>query len=294
MIDLSRLSPERPVLIAGPTASGKSGLALEIAEVQGGVIINADALQVYDCWRVLTARPGPDDLARAPHRLYGHVPRDAPYSAGHWLRGVQPLLSASNERPIIVGGTGLYFAALTEGLTEIPEVPAAVRERGDALRQSDFAAMQATLRDADPETAARTDMNNPMRVQRAWEVLTATGRGLRSWQAETPAPLLRPEAAEALVIDADRDWLNQRIATRFEAMIAQGALEEVRDNLDVWDPEAAWARAIGAPELVRHLRGELDLATACDLATQATRQYAKRQRTWFRNRMKAWTAVVRP
>ncbi|ABV93234.1 tRNA delta(2)-isopentenylpyrophosphate transferase [Dinoroseobacter shibae DFL 12 = DSM 16493] len=287
--DLSTLSADQPVLIAGPTASGKSALALRIAERQGGVIVNADALQVHHAWRVLTARPSPQDEARAPHRLYGHVARGTPHSVGHWLREVTPLLSG--QRPIIVGGTGLFFTALTQGLSEIPEVPAEVRARADALREGDFARMQADLGARDPETSARIDMANPMRVQRAWEVLETTGRPLARWQADTPPPLLPRSRAARFVLEAPKDWLAPRIARRFRQMLDQGALDEARAALPHWDAAAPWARAIGAPELIAHLRGEITLDAAEEAATRATRQYAKRQRTWFRARMRDWTPV---
>jgi len=276
------------VLIAGPTASGKSALALAIAERDGGVVVNADASQVFANWRVLTARPGPEDEARVPHRLFGHVPGDAAYSVGHWLREVAPLLGGA--RPIIVGGTGLYFTALTEGLAEIPETPAAVRAEADALRlRGDLAPL---LADLDPETLARIDRRNPMRVQRAWEVQRATGRGLAAWQDDTPPPLLPLARAQPLLIDAEKEWLNARIARRFDAMLAGGALEEARANLATWDPALPSARAIGAPELIAHLRGETTLDAARRAATIATRQYAKRQRTWFRARMKDWRVLA--
>ena len=174
---------DKPVLIAGPTASGKSALALEIAERHGGVIVNADASQVYDCWRVISARPSAQEEARAPHLLYGHVAYDQDYSTGHWLRDVAPLL-AGTDRPIIVGGTGLYFMALTQGMADIPPTPEPVRRRADALSLDDL------LRDLDARTADRLDLNNRARVQRAWEVLQATGRPLVDWQAETSPPLL--------------------------------------------------------------------------------------------------------
>lgn len=276
------------MLIAGPTASGKSALALAIAERDGGVVVNADASQVFANWRVLTARPGPEDEARVPHRLFGHVPGDAAYSVGHWLREVAPLLGGA--RPIIVGGTGLYFTALTEGLAEIPETPAAVRAEADALRlRGDLAPL---LADLDPETLARIDRRNPMRVQRAWEVQRATGRGLAAWQDDTPPPLLPLARAQPLLIDAEKEWLNARIARRFDAMLAGGALEEARANLATWDPALPSARAIGAPELIAHLRGETTLDAARRAATIATRQYAKRQRTWFRARMKDWRVLA--
>lgn len=289
--DLSRLSPAQPVLIAGPTASGKSALALKIAETQGGVIVNADALQVHDSWRVLSARPSQAESARAPHLLYGHVPRDAAWSVGHWLRAVEDILQAGDQRPIIVGGTGLYLSALTRGLSPIPEISPALRARADTLRLQDFAALQADLRTRDPLTTARIDMANPMRVQRAWEVLEATGRPLATWQDETPAPLLPLAETTAFVLDAPKDWLTPRIEQRFDAMLAQGALDEVRAALPHWDPSAPWSRAIGAPELVAYLRGELSRDAARTAAIIATRQYAKRQRTWFRARMKDWHSI---
>ena len=187
-----------PILLAGPTASGKSALALALAERDGGVVINADASQVYGCWRVLTARPGAADLARAPHSLYGHVACDVAYSVGHWLRDASAAIAEATRngrRPIIVGGTGLYFHALTHGLAPIPPVPPEFRLRSAAI---DLAALRAEL---DPETARRIDLGNPMRVRRAWEVLAATGRGLASWQADTGPAMLDPRSAVRIVLE---------------------------------------------------------------------------------------------
>ncbi len=285
-LDLGQVSRERPVLIAGPTASGKSALAAEIAARDGRLIVNADALQVYGCWRVLTARPSLADEAALPHALYGHVARDQPYSVGHWLREAQALL----DRPVvIVGGTGLYFAALTGSLAPVPEIPPEVRAEADALRLTDLAAMRADL---DGETALRTDLANPARVQRAWEVLRATGRGLASWQSAATAPVLPLQQAEALVLRPDVGWLDARIARRFSAMLEAGALSEVAAELPFWQPDRPSARAIGAAALREHLLGRLTLAEAAGAARLATRQYAKRQRTWFRSRMNAWRAVI--
>ncbi|WP_241560027.1 tRNA (adenosine(37)-N6)-dimethylallyltransferase MiaA [Solirhodobacter olei] len=287
--DALRPPPDRPVLIAGPTASGKSALALEIAETDGGVIVNADALQVYSCWRLLTARPSAEEEARAAHRLYGHVARETAYSVGHWLREVAALLD-QGPRPIIVGGTGLYFTALTTGLAEIPPTPAAIREEADARRAA--GGIDALLAELDAETAAKIDTLNPARIQRAWEVLRATGRGLAAWQAETGPPLLPLDRAAAVVLEAPPDWLGPRIDRRFDAMMEAGALDEVAAELPHWDPARPSARAIGAAELVAHLKGELTRAEAVAAAKIATRQYAKRQRTWFRNRMRAWPRVT--
>lgn len=283
------LAPDMPVVIAGPTASGKSSLALQIAERQGGVVVNADALQVWGCWRVLTARPSAAEEARAPHRLYGHLARGADYSVGHWLREVAPILAAA-ERPIIVGGTGLYLSALTEGLAQIPAIPAPVRAEADARLAAGGAGEM--LAELDDDTRARIDPQNPARIQRAWEVQRATGRGLADWQAATGPALLPPSRARLLVLEAGRDWLAERIDRRFRAMLAEGALEEARAVLPDWSPAAPWAKAIGAPELIAHLRGELSLEAATQAAQAASRQYAKRQRTWFRSRMKGWERVA--
>ena len=287
MIDIDTLSREVPILIAGPTASGKSALALEIAERQGGRIVNADALQVYDGWRILTARPSPEDEARATHALYGHVPFTGDYSTGVWLRDVRPLLTGG-LRPIILGGTGLNFAALTGGLADIPETPPEIRAEAEALP---LAQMLADLDRGDPVIAARIDRANPMRVQRAWEVLRATGRPLSDWQADTPAPDLPLAACQALVLDAPRDWLNARIARRFDQMLQQGALDEARAILPLWDKAHGARKAIGGPELIAHLTGELTLEAAREAAITASRQYAKRQRTWFRARMADWRRI---
>ena len=281
---LKTLSPEQPVLIAGPTASGKSALALEIAAAQGGVVVNADASQVYDCWRVITARPSAEEEATAPHALYGHVGARQAYSTGHWLREVVPLLQAG-QRPIITGGTGLYFKALTEGLADIPATPPEVRTAGNGMDTQDLLAA------LDPETRARIDLANRARIQRAWEVLTATGRGLAAWQDDTPAPALPLHACYPVVFDVQKDWLNARIARRFDLMLEGGALEEIAAQRDAYDPDLPAHRAIGVPELMAHMRGEIPLEEARELAVIATRRFAKRQRTWMRNKMGDWHRV---
>ena len=284
---LSGVSRERPVLIAGPTASGKSALAMELAARDGRVIVNGDALQVHADWRVLTARPSAQDEAARPHVLYGHVTRGAEYSVGHWLREVKAHL----DRPVvIVGGTGLYLSALTQGLAPVPAIPPAVRAEADALLATE--GLAAMLAGVDAGTAAGLDRANPARVQRAWEVLRATGRGLADWQRSATVPLLPLARAEALLVMPERDALAARIGRRFDAMLAAGALDEVRAAVPDWAATAPWARAIGAPELVAHLRGEMTLAEATEAAKAATRQYAKRQRTWFRGRMGDWRQVL--
>lgn len=284
---LATISRDRPVLIAGPTASGKSALAMALAARDGRLIVNADALQVYGCWRILTARPSAADEAALPHALYGHVGRAEPWSVGHWLRAVAPLL----DRPVvIVGGTGLYLSALTEGLAEIPAVRPAIRAEAEArLAEGGTAALIADL---DPATAARIDLMNPVRVQRAWEVLQATGRGLADWQADTGAPLLPATQAETLLVMPDRDVLAARILARLQAMAAQGAFEEVAAELPHWDPARPSGKAIGVAEFAACLRGETTAEAAITAAATATRQYAKRQRSWFRGRMRDWRIVA--
>ncbi|MFQ5621975.1 MAG: tRNA (adenosine(37)-N6)-dimethylallyltransferase MiaA [Paracoccaceae bacterium] len=283
-----------PILIAGPTASGKSELALALAERDGGCVINADALQVYSCWRVLTARPSAADERRAPHRLYGTVARESAYSVGDWLRDAAEVLAECRKlhlRPIFVGGTGLYFSALTEGLAAIPQVSAEIRVLGNTIRETEGASgFVRRLADLDPETLAQTDRNNAVRLQRAWEVATGTGRGLASWQRDTGPPLLPMERARAVVLRSDPAKANTRISARLERMICEGALEECAAAMAVgWSPALQSARALGAPELVSHLAGEISLEAAKEKIVVKTRRYAKRQRTWFRNRMANWT-----
>ncbi|MEN8842234.1 MAG: tRNA (adenosine(37)-N6)-dimethylallyltransferase MiaA [Octadecabacter sp.] len=286
MIDLSKIDAGKPILIYGPTASGKSGLALKIAEEQGGVIINGDALQGYQGWPILTAQPPAQDLARVPHHLYGHLAYDAPYSVGDWLRDVAPLLKGA--RPIIVGGTGLYFSALTEGLAEIPLTPAAVRAKADAIALPDLIAA------LDAETAAGLDLNNRARVQRAWEVFETTGRTIRHWQEQTPPPTLPLDACTALALLPDVDWLNTRIAQRFDVMMEAGAMTEAEAMSPHWDRNAPSSKAIGAREMIQLLNGDITPDSAREAIIVATRQYAKRQRTWLRSRMKRWRIVPLP
>jgi tRNA dimethylallyltransferase len=284
--ELATLHPRTPVLIAGPTGCGKSALAMRIAQEQGGVVINADAIQVYKNFRHLTARPSLQDEASVPHRLYGHISHTHPYSVGQWLREITPLFE-SIERPIVVGGTGLYFQALTKGLAEIPAItPAVVAQSEQLLNEFGHRALADQL---DATTQARIDLNNPRRVQRAWQVLHSTGRNLASWQ-DLPhcPPIVALADTVPIVFNVGRDWLNARIRRRFNQMLADGALQEVQDLLPHWSPNLPCAKAIGAPQLVAYLRNEIPLDTAIDLATIATKQFAKRQRTWFRSRMADW------
>ena len=287
---LDRVDPSLPILIAGPTASGKSALAMEIATRTGRPIINADAMQVFADWRILTARPSAEAEAAVPHALYGHVPGDLEYSVGRWLRDLAPLLDG--RTPVIVGGTGLYFTALTEGLAPIPEVPDEVRRT--AMKRITTEGCNTLLGELDPRTRARIDGRNPMRVQRAWEVLTATGRGLAAWQDSTDPPLLPLTRAAAILVDAPKEWLNERIKLRFAHMLSEGLLDEARANAPTWHPARPSAKAIGAAELIAHVRGATSLDSAREAAIIATRRFAKRQRSWFRGRMSGWQTIRPP
>ena len=288
------------VLIAGPMASGKSALALEIAASRGGVIVNADSMQVYGDLRIITARPSPDDEARAPHRLYGYVDAAENYSTGRWCADAAATLAAARQEgrvAILVGGTGLYFKALTQGLAAVPPVPADIRNRVRRRLESEgVAALHAELVQCDPAAAARLMPNDRARVTRALEVVLATGRSLLAWHEEGLPASLDPKDATKIFLDVGRAELADRIDRRFDAMMAAGALDEVRTlaarNLP---PSLPAMKAHGVPWLIRHLKGEVSLAEAVEHAKLETRQYTKRQATWFRNQLPgfAWVAPDR-
>lgn len=283
----------RAVLIAGPTASGKSGLALTLAERTGGVIVNADSMQVYAELAILTARPGAADLARAPHRLYGHVPAREAYSAARFRAEAAAALDEADRegRPaILVGGTGLYFKTLTVGLSAVPPIPEAVRAhwRAEAERLG-AAALHVELARRDPEMAARLRPADRQRVTRALEVIEATGRSLAAFHAAPKAEPTLPPTVPRFVLAPDRATLHARIDRRFEAMVAEGAVAEAAafDALGL-DPALPAARAIGVRPLAAAARGETPLATAIAAAQAETRAYAKRQETFFRGQFPDW------
>ena len=283
------LNDAHPILIAGATASGKSALAIKIAKKMGGVIINADAMQVYEGWQILTARPTRQDQQNVSHLLYGHVDNTEAYSVGDWLRQVTPLLDG-NHRPIIVGGTGLYFRALTEGLVNIPKIPEEYKQKASELIQN--GRMLDMIADFDEATRSKIDLQNPVRVARAWEVLRATGKSIVSWQADTPPPVLNINKCDTIHMHSSTHWLNERIKTRFEAMLDSGVLEEITKNSQNWDPQLQSSQAIGATELIEYNSGRISIEKATELAIIASRQYAKRQRTWFRKRMANWRTIT--
>ena len=284
----------KPILIAGPTASGKSALAIALAQALGGRVINADSQQVYADWQVLTARPSPEETAAAPHLLYGHVALDQPYSVGHWLSEVIPLLSGPPA--IIVGGTGLYFKALTQGLAPIPIVPDEIRARGEAeLERMGLADFVAALATRDPETVDALDRDNPRRALRAWEVLEATGTGLAAWRARTPPPTVALADCVPVALTPDREALYARCDTRFDAMIREGAVDEARAVMARnYPPDAPGLKAVGAGALFDWLRGACTQQEAADRAKMETRRYAKRQLTWIRNQMRDWHHLTSP
>lgn len=280
------------ILIAGPTASGKSALALALAERLGGVIVNADSMQVYRDLRIITARPTPDEEARVSHRLYGHVDAAVNSSVGRYMVDAAAVLAETRRagRPaIFVGGTGLYFKALTTGLAAVPPIPpdirAGVRER---LARDGVPALHAELARRDPAAAARLNVNDRTRVSRALEVVEATGRPLAEWQRDGLPPLVGPSAPRLFLVP-DRAALYARIDARFDAMLGSGALEEARAlAARRLDPALPAMKAHGIPWLMRHLAGEMTLEAAARQAKLDTRHYAKRQFTWFRHQLGEW------
>jgi tRNA dimethylallyltransferase len=280
----------KAVLIAGPTASGKSALALALAQKTGGVVINADSMQVYQDLRVITARPTRQEETQVPHRLYGHVDAAVNFSAGGWLADAATVLSEAhgqNRLPIFVGGSGLYFKALTRGLSAVPPIAAALREGVRArLERDGVEALHAELARRDPASAERLKPRDRTRIARALEVVEATGRSLTDWHREGLPPLLPPGSFSALFLEPDRDQLYARIDTRFDVMLKSGALEEVAGlAARKLDPLLPAMKAHGVPALIRHLAGEITLDEAAAIGSADTRHYAKRQFTWFRHQL---------
>ncbi|RUU81005.1 tRNA (adenosine(37)-N6)-dimethylallyltransferase MiaA [Mesorhizobium sp. M7A.F.Ca.MR.362.00.0.0] len=287
------------ILIAGPTASGKSALALDLAERRGGVIVNTDSMQGYSVLDVLTARPEAADLARAPHYLYGHVHPATAYSTGAWLRDVMKLIEDGtfSERPVIfVGGTGLYFRALAEGISEMPDIPQRVRDRWRyELKEQGAVKLHSLLLREDSAAAMMLKPTDSQRIVRALEVLDASGRSILEWQAERGQPLIDRESARFFVIEPDRAALVARIDKRFDQMLDKGALDEVKRLAALGlDPELPAMKAIGVRELQAAMAGEIGFPEAIERAKIATRQYSKRQTTWFRHQLGPEWLRLRP
>jgi tRNA dimethylallyltransferase len=289
----SRSDKQSVILIAGPTASGKSALALRLAERLGGTVINADSMQVYRDLRVITARPTPAEEASVPHLLYGHVDAAENYSVGRWCLDAGAALAQARRDgrlAIVAGGTGLYFEALTKGLAAVPPVAesvrAAIRQR---LAAEGAAALHAELARRDPAMAERLMPRDRARVARALEVVTATGRSLAQWQREGMPPALDPAGAIKVFLAPERAQLRQRIEARFTGMLETGALDEVRAlAARGLDPALPAMKAHGVPWLIRHLNGEIALTEVAEGGVRDTWRYTKRQATWFRNRMLDW------
>ncbi len=285
------------ILIAGPTASGKSALALTLVEAVGGTIVNADSMQVYRDLRIITARPSIEDERRAPHLLYGHVDAADNYSVGRWSADTATALAKLKEQDgpaILVGGTGLYFKALTHGLAAMPPVPEAIHaEIRSRLREEGVAALYAELARRDPAGAARLRPADRSRVSRALEVVVATGRSIVDWQERNAPPIVALESTAKVFLAPPRETLRRAIDSRFDAMLAGGALEEARAFASRrLDPTLPAMKAHGVPWLIRHLDGEITLEEAAEGAKRDTRQYTKRQATWFRNQLPGFQWVV--
>jgi tRNA dimethylallyltransferase len=279
------------ILIAGPTASGKSAMALALAERENGIIVNADSMQVYSLLNLVTARPTAADLERAPHALYGHVHPSIAYSTGAWLRDVSRIVGEgrlAGRRPIFVGGTGLYFRALVDGISEMPEVPDHVRDRWRRrLSESGSQELHRILQRDDPEAALALKPGDGQRIVRALEVLESSGRSILEWQkGDDGAPLIDRANARFMVVEPERRLLVERIEARFARMVGEGAIDEVKALIALrLDPALPAMKAIGVRELGMAIEGLISLAEAQRLAAIATRQYAKRQSTWFRNQL---------
>lgn len=291
------MSAPRIVLIAGPTASGKSALALALAERFGGTVINADSMQVYRDLRIITARPGVAEEAKLPHRLYGFVPANEAWSTGRWLKAATAEIAgamAAGRVAIVAGGTGLYFKALTEGLTEVPDIPDSIRAfwREEGLRHSPEV-LHGLLRARDPLTAAKLHASDPQRIVRALEVIEATGRPLAEWQRgahRPPDPAL--SKAVRLRLMPERDWLKQRIEARTPDLMSDEGIAEVRRLLELGlDPALPAMKAIGVAEIGALLTGDRDRTEAVEQIVRNTHRYAKRQLTWLRGQMAAWAPV---
>lgn len=284
------------VLIAGPTASGKSAAALALADRLGGAIINADSMQVYSELEILTARPSAEEMRRAPHRLYGTVSGREAYSVGRWLEDAAAAIDearAAGQVPILTGGTGLYFMALLQGLSPVPDIPEEVRRRWrDCAGGVSATDLHAALAARDPVMAVRLKPTDTQRLVRALEVVEATGVSLAEWQETAGAPVLRDKDLLKLVVAPEREAIYAAIDARFESMLQQGALAEVGALMELrLDPGLPVMRACGVPELAGHLAGTMTLDEASEKAKTTSRRYAKRQMTWARRFMAGWTWV---
>jgi len=281
-----------PILIAGPTASGKSHLAVELAVKLNGAVINTDSMQVYEDLQIISARPTEEEMRRVPHFLYGVLKASERCSVGEWSRLAAETMEEVEEkglRPIFVGGTGLYFRALLEGLSTIPEIPAQIRaSAAKTIDTGGILILYDDLRNRDPESAARISPNDPQRIQRAWEVLETTGRSLSDWQKDKQEPVLHGPV-DKIVLEPDRRKLYFRCEKRFERMLGEGGLHEISALLKLGlEPSLPVLKALGVQEMAEYLHGDVSYDQAIKRSKMVTRRYAKRQLTWMRNQMGDW------
>ncbi|EJF95104.1 tRNA (adenosine(37)-N6)-dimethylallyltransferase MiaA [Bartonella tamiae] len=282
-------------LIAGPTASGKSDFALKLAEKTDAIIINADSMQIYDVLQIITARPALIDMKKIPHYLYGYIHPSVAYSTGEWMRDVKNIMKSQSHREIIfVGGTGLYFKALLEGIAEIPPVPEDIRQKWRKIAQEESEErLFALLLSQDAQTASRLKPQDRQRVTRALEVFEATGQSLSYWQDTKTIPIIDKDTAQKYLLFPERSLVYQRIEHRFDKMVARGALEEVRQLAQLsLNPQLPAMKAIGVPDLLDVLQNMKPLDEAIKNAKTQTRRYAKRQMTWFRHQFdQSWSVL---
>ena len=287
----------KPILLTGCTSSGKSKLAKELALLRPSLIINADALQVYDCWNLITARPTYVDMSEFEHALYGHISYNTKYAVSAWLNELKQQLIYAEKmqlRPIIVGGTGLYFTLLTEGISEIPPISIETSETSSKLLKSQPQKLLSDLEKFDPQTYNSIDKTNFSRIQRAWEVLIQTGRGIRYWQETVSPPILPIDDVVPIILSCSNTDLNIRIKIRLKKMIEHGVIEEVRkvtEKAGGASKNMTAFRAIGVEEIRQFIENKIDMTTLEQSILIKTRQYAKKQRTWFRNKFVNWRIV---
>ena len=288
------MSNFEPILLTGCTASGKSELAKNLSKLTPSVIINADALQVYDCWKILTARPTEIDVKNSHHALYGHISYLKNYDVAKWLTELKSELSNAKEknlRPIIVGGTGLYFTMLVNGISKIPSISELTRQKANQIMKTNPSQFTNDLKTWDKNSYGKLDPDNYVRLQRAWEVCYETGETLLYWQSKSLPPLLNFKSTKSIILSCKSSYLEKNIKTRFKKMLAMGLTNEVAfavNRLPSKVDELAAFRAIGVKEIISYLKGELSLVEVESLMTTKTRQYAKRQRTWFRSKFYDW------
>ena len=287
----------KPILLTGCTASGKSHLAKELAALSPSLIINADALQVYKCWKIISARPSQQDMNDFNHALYGHIDCNDNYDVASWLDELKIQLDYAKVRglkPIIVGGTGLYFTLLTRGISEIPSISVDTRDKSNELMQNDPKKLLSDLEEFDFQTFNSIDRNNFSRIQRAWEVFHETGKGITYWQSKVLPPILPINDIIPLILKSDSNELSVNIKNRFKTMIDQGVVDEVRaafKNAKVSIKSKPAFRAIGVNEIKQFIDNKMDFDDLQESVIIKTRQYAKRQRTWFRNKFMSWKSI---